>query len=198
MTDETERSVKRKRVKYNAMTTDVIVRNYRLLDPLDWGEDCEAELRRMTALWNRLVEIDNGHRRSYRAATADDPTVKALRERYDTLSAAVDGLIAERKAVRARARKRVPTPVEKAKSCNRRDPELDPSPQQQRKLHLEPLRPLDPDLVNYVGRCQQPLQRLRPGESNLDRAIDRGERFGADDLPAAHGTIAAGPEPPAR
>jgi hypothetical protein len=92
------------------MTTDVIVRNYRLLDPLDWGEDCEAELRRMTALWNRLVEIDNGHRNNYRAETADDPTVKALKERYDTLLATVDGLIAKRKEASARARKRVPAP----------------------------------------------------------------------------------------
>jgi hypothetical protein len=47
MTDETERSVKRKRVKYNAMTTDVIMRNYRLLDPLDWGTaTVEATARR--------------------------------------------------------------------------------------------------------------------------------------------------------
>jgi hypothetical protein len=26
------------------------IRQYRLLSPLDWGEDCEAELRRMTDL----------------------------------------------------------------------------------------------------------------------------------------------------
>jgi hypothetical protein len=54
---------------------------YRLLPPLDWGEDCEAEMYRMTALWNKLVEIDRAHTERYRAATADDPAVAELRIR---------------------------------------------------------------------------------------------------------------------
>jgi hypothetical protein len=108
--DDITGEAKPRRVKHDAVTTEVVVRQYRLLDPLNWGDDCEDELRRMTALWNRLVEIDRESRARYRAATADDPEVKALRQQYDTLTAAIDGLIAERKAERAKARKRVPTP----------------------------------------------------------------------------------------
>jgi hypothetical protein len=87
----------------------VTVRQYRLLPPVDWGEDCEAELRRMTALWNKLVEIDRTNREQYRAATADDPLVSKLRQQYDTATAEIEGLIEKRKMARKAARKRIPT-----------------------------------------------------------------------------------------
>jgi hypothetical protein len=90
--------------------TTVTIRQYRLLPPLDWSEDCEAEMRRMTALWNKLVEIDRSHTERYRAATADDPAVAELRTQYETLSAEIEALIEAKKAARARARARAETP----------------------------------------------------------------------------------------
>lgn len=86
-----------------------IIYKYGLLPPLDWGEDCDAELRRMNALWNRLVEIDRGHRDRYRAviATAGDGELTA---RLDNAVARLNALKDERKARRKAARRRIDAP----------------------------------------------------------------------------------------
>jgi hypothetical protein len=101
---------KRRRKRHNTAENTVVIRQYRLMPPENWGEDCEEQLRRMTALWNRLVEIDRAHCDKYRAATADDPIVKELRGKYNAATAGIERLIAGRKEARAQARKRVPTP----------------------------------------------------------------------------------------
>jgi hypothetical protein len=90
--------------------TTITIRQYRLLPPLDWSEDCEAEIRRMTALWNKLVEIDRAHTERYRATTADDPAVAELQTQCKMLSAEIDALIGAKKAARAEARARIETP----------------------------------------------------------------------------------------
>jgi transposase len=88
---------------------EFVVRQYGLLDPLDWGEDCEEQLRLQTQFWNALIEIERGHRDAYLAATADNPAVAALearvREEVDVRAA----LVAERRARRKAARGRVPS-----------------------------------------------------------------------------------------
>lgn len=78
----------------------VIVRQCGLQDPDDWGPDCEDELRRMTALWNKLVEINQDHVEHYRAATADDPAVKEKRERYEYLKARISSFYEEIRALK--------------------------------------------------------------------------------------------------
>jgi hypothetical protein len=92
----------RRRKRHNGGENTIVIRQYRLMPPENRGEDCEEQLRRMTALWNRLVEIDRAHCDKYRAATADDPMVKELREKYDTATAEIERLIARRNETRAR------------------------------------------------------------------------------------------------
>ena len=86
----------------------IVVRRYALRPPTGWDEDCEAEMRRMTDLWNRLVEIERAHRQAFQDATAHDPDVARLQSAItviDTqIARAIDALKAKRKASRTRAR----------------------------------------------------------------------------------------------
>ena len=60
---------------------------YGLLPPLDWGEDCDAQLRMQTDLWNRLVEIARAHVESVRTIAASDPEVARLQRKLTELLA---------------------------------------------------------------------------------------------------------------
>ena len=91
------------------LARDVIVRQFGLLDPLDWGPDCEEELQRETAFWNVLVEIERNHREAFIKMTADDPAVAEIET---SLTAKIEERrehIDARKAARKAARKKVPT-----------------------------------------------------------------------------------------
>ena len=63
---------------------------YALLRPLDWGEDCDAELRRANTLWNKLVEIERSHRDQVREIAAAE--VAAARAEYGAADAAFSDL----------------------------------------------------------------------------------------------------------
>jgi hypothetical protein len=77
--------------------------------PRNWGQDCDAEMRRMNDLWNKLVEIDRANSAAYRGLidSALDPVVSGER---DAVLAELEALKAQRKQRHAAARKRVPTP----------------------------------------------------------------------------------------
>jgi hypothetical protein len=83
---------------------------YALLPPLDWGEDCDAELRKANQLWNVLIEIEHSHRQEVRQVAAADDEVTACRAEYEAAAGATDALAAQRKAIWAAARRRLPTP----------------------------------------------------------------------------------------
>jgi hypothetical protein len=87
----------------------ISVYRYGLLAPLDWADDCEEELRRMTALWNRLVEIEHAHRAQVRALTAADDAVAAAEAEVATLNDKVTTLYERRVASRKEARARTKT-----------------------------------------------------------------------------------------
>ena len=87
----------------------ISVYRYGLLAPLDWADDCEEELRRMTALWNRLVEIEHAHRAQVRALTAEDEAVAAAEAEVATRNDKVTTLYDRRAAVRKEARARIKT-----------------------------------------------------------------------------------------
>jgi hypothetical protein len=87
----------------------ISVYRYGLLAPLDWADDCEEELRRMTALWNRLVEIEHAYRAQVRALTAADEAVAAAEAEVATLNDKVATLYERRAALRKEARARTKT-----------------------------------------------------------------------------------------
>jgi hypothetical protein len=87
----------------------ISVYRYGLLAPLDWADDCEEELRRMTALWNRLVEIEHAYRAQVRALTAADEVVAAAEAEVETLNDKVTTLYERRASLRKEARARTKT-----------------------------------------------------------------------------------------
>jgi hypothetical protein len=91
------------------MDYTIAVRQYGLLRPQDWGPDCEAEMARMTALWNRLVTIDHEARANY-FKVVESTEVAAWQAEIDTLTTERTALVAERAAARKAARSKVKTP----------------------------------------------------------------------------------------
>jgi hypothetical protein len=69
-------------------TTTVLIRKYGLLDPLDWGSDCQEQLVRQNALWNRLVRIERDSQAHARQILSADPE-------YAQLNAEIEGFEAE-------------------------------------------------------------------------------------------------------
>jgi hypothetical protein len=89
---------------------EIIVRQYGLLEPVDWDESCEEQLGKQNELWNQLVEIERSHRESYFALTATNQAVAQLQAGIDALLAERDEIKKARSTLRAQARARVPTP----------------------------------------------------------------------------------------
>lgn len=110
MIDRFLKKTSRVRLTYEGGSTpSAIAWAYGMFRPTDWGPDCDAEMQRMNALWNKLVEIDRAISASYREmiAGALDPAIAAER---NALLARLDELKAERNKRHAAARKKVPTP----------------------------------------------------------------------------------------
>jgi hypothetical protein len=93
-----------------APPTRTITWQYGLLDPLDWGEDCEHQLRLQNMLWNALVEIERTHRGRISALVSADPEVAALEGAIAAVDERITGLFAERNTQRQRLRRRLAIP----------------------------------------------------------------------------------------
>ena len=78
----------------------VVVRHYGLGEPANWGEDCIEILRRQNRLWNRLVEIEQGHHEQYFALSSSTPEIQALDAQRDALGEQRDALRKERALLR--------------------------------------------------------------------------------------------------
>jgi len=65
--------------------SEIVIRRYGLLDPIDWGADCENELERMVFLWNKLVDIHEKYVALYHAEIAKDDALSAAKNEYEKL-----------------------------------------------------------------------------------------------------------------
>lgn len=91
------------------MLAVIVVHQYGLFQPVDWGADCESELDRMRNLWNRLVEIERAHTAAVQEIGADDPVVKAATDKAESISNALKDVKERKKAVNKAARRNMPT-----------------------------------------------------------------------------------------
>lgn len=82
------------------LSIEVVVRQYGLSQPLDWGEDCAAELGRMVDLWNALVRIESGVQNDYQRLMQDDHEIAKLSSEISNLVREKDFLIVERNKMR--------------------------------------------------------------------------------------------------
>ena len=97
-------------MKRGNASIEASVFRYGLLPPLDWGEDCEAELARQTQLWNQLVEIERAHVEKVRAITAADAAAGVAEQHWRALAEQRLDLVEQRKMRRKAARGKIPTP----------------------------------------------------------------------------------------
>lgn len=82
------------------MIKQVIVRQYGLLDPLNWDRDCAEHLYLQHKFWNRLVEIERDHRTAYRAIVDADEAVSVAHQQIEDIKQAIADQDALRKAAR--------------------------------------------------------------------------------------------------
>lgn len=87
-------------------TKSVLVRQYGLLDPLDWDQDCQEHLWLQNKLWNTLVEIDQTARGRYFALMSAEPEVEEIESRLLSLKEEKERLISEKKSLRKEVRKK--------------------------------------------------------------------------------------------
>lgn len=112
--DTTNRSPTNLGPKSSLSNTEVVVRQYGLLQPLDWADDCDAELRRMVDFWNALVEIEGRSRREYRKLMQSDTALMKISAEISLLVCERASLIAKRNELRAAGQGKVHlTPINK-------------------------------------------------------------------------------------
>ncbi|MCJ2057071.1 transposase [Methylobacterium sp. J-048] len=63
----------------------VVIRQYGLLDPLDWDSDCDDEIDRSTKLWNSLVDIHEEFTQKYYDLILKDERLKTAKANYEKL-----------------------------------------------------------------------------------------------------------------
>lgn len=87
------------------------VYSYGCLAPTSGAEAIFAESQRQHDLWDQLVDLWHAtQRRQIDAARADDPELARVDDEISALSADIDGLVKERRGLRAKSRKAVDTP----------------------------------------------------------------------------------------
>lgn len=84
--------------------TDVVVRQYGLLAPQNWGPDVDEELNRMNRFWNTLVEIEQRTREKYLAILGESEALAEVQAEIEALQAERLAQIEERNKRRAAVR----------------------------------------------------------------------------------------------
>jgi putative transposase-like DNA-binding protein len=79
-------------------------RQYGLLPPLDWDDECEAEIDRQRHFWNDLVEIERSHRELLRKERSKDPEIADLEAQLAAISTRIDDTLVARNRLRADSR----------------------------------------------------------------------------------------------
>lgn len=63
----------------------IVIRHYGLLDPLDWGLDCDEEIERSRKLWNNLVDIHESYVQKYYDQILKDEALNTAKSNYEKL-----------------------------------------------------------------------------------------------------------------
>jgi hypothetical protein len=123
------------------------VRQYGLLPPLDWDDECEAEIDRQRHFWNNLVEIERAHRELLRKERSKDPQIADLEAQLVAISTRIRDTSVARSQLRANSR---------SKENNELDEPLKQLSAERRALYEE-LKPLH---RKWARQNQTVLDRL--------------------------------------
>lgn len=84
----------------NLCGVKTIVRQYGLLAPNNWGDDCFEHLFLQNRFWNRLVEIEQDYRNKYRAIIGSDNEVAPIQEAINELKEQIAVMNEQRKQLK--------------------------------------------------------------------------------------------------
>ncbi len=73
---------------FGGIKTEVVIRKYGLLQPTNWAEDCESEMRLMDDLWNKLVYINDEYISKYISLMCQEKNFSEAKSQYDNSVAA--------------------------------------------------------------------------------------------------------------
>ncbi len=62
-----------------------VIRTYGLLDPINWTDECESEMRLMTELWNKLLDLNERYILNYLSFISKDIDFTRALDEYDLL-----------------------------------------------------------------------------------------------------------------
>lgn len=65
--------------------SEIVIRKYGLLEPSDWAEDCESEMRLMDLFWNKLIDIHDVYVSRYLSMISEDQEFSEAKIQYDGL-----------------------------------------------------------------------------------------------------------------
>ena len=63
--------------------TEIVIRRYGLLPPLDWSVDCEDELKKMDEFWNILVNIHDDYTTKYYKIIESDEKLRSAKVEFE-------------------------------------------------------------------------------------------------------------------
>jgi uncharacterized protein YoxC/rubrerythrin len=86
--------------------SQIIVRQYRCFEPLNWDQDAQDHLWRMNALWNQLVENEQTLYQRYRDVMSEDDTVAGLEAEIEGLQGQLEEAETKRNEIRKEIRKK--------------------------------------------------------------------------------------------
>ena len=96
--------------EYRIMITVTRAYKYACREPLNWGPDCEGQLKLSTKFWNTLVEIEHKFSAARRVIINHPPELTSLNEEIKELQDQIEALFEEKKKLNKAARKNAITP----------------------------------------------------------------------------------------
>lgn len=73
---------------------EVVIRKYGLLDPLDWDQECEEELKKTTDFFNKLVDIEIDYRNIYKDIVGTNPDLEIYRQKISEIESQISEIVA--------------------------------------------------------------------------------------------------------
>ncbi|MCJ2072154.1 transposase [Methylobacterium sp. J-030] len=71
--------------EFQGTKTEIVIRKYGLLAPVEWTEDCESEMRLMDDFWNKLIDVHEKYTSRYLVVIEKDAGFLAAKIEYDNL-----------------------------------------------------------------------------------------------------------------
>ncbi len=138
-------------------SVNTVVRQYGLMNPINWGSDCDEHLQLQNKLWNRLVEIERDNRQTYLSIVGTDEEVVAIEEKIAGIKTQLAGMDAQRKDLRRQYRSKISVHTKPLDEAIKRDKEM----LQALSAHAKEIRSVAKERIRSAGSALEELERKR-------------------------------------